>query len=72
MMHPHQGPVPGQGQGFAHGHADDQRADEARALGHGQAVDLLPDTPAWSRAASITGRMLSRCRRAASSGTTPP
>ena len=45
VVHPGQGQLMGEGQGLGRGHADDQGADEAGPLGHGQAVQVWQAHP---------------------------
>ena len=54
-------------------HADEQRAHEARAVRHRDAVDVVAASrPPAPSAARTTGPTLRRWSRDASSGTTPP
>ena len=55
------------------GHAHQQRADQSRALGHGDGRQIFADrAPDSSSASRTAGTMARRCSREASSGTTPP
>ena len=61
------------GERLGRGDADQQRADQARALGDGHARRTsASDTPAASSASSTTALTVPRWWRAATSGTTPP
>ena len=61
------------GGGLRERHADEQRADEARALGDGDRAEIAPTSPPpRSSARSTTPQMSRMCCRDASSGTTPP
>ena len=72
--------VPGQRQRLGRGHADEQRADQAGAVGGGHRVDVAvpvaaevrSDRPASTKAWATTGTSRSTWARLAISGTTPP
>ena len=51
---------------------DQQRADQARPLGHGDRVEVGEGRPRRRQGRVITGQMFSMWWREASSGTTPP
>ena len=73
VVHADQGQAARIGERLGHRAADQQRADQPGALGHGDAVEVAePDRRPVSSARRTTGTITSRWRREASSGTTPP
>ena len=73
VVHRHERHVPHQGQRLGGADADEQRADQTRAVGGGDRVDVaVARTPASTSASAMTGVSSSTWARLAISGTTPP
>ena len=70
VVHGHEGQAAAPGERLGGGEADQQRADQARALGDGNGLDVVERGAGFGKRLRTTA-MLRWCRDA-TSGTTPP